>query len=101
MSYTSEGVFPAPQMNHYSRDEDVALVESPTESCDAGILLNPEHEDIAGRMDDVDSNLMAARESIAVADSNKPLGDEQLPYTGDEPAYGHGTLHNSPETTHA
>ena len=101
MSCTSERVFPVPQMNHNSRDGNLARVESPTESCDAGILLNPAHKNIAGRIDDVDSYIMAARESIVVADSNKPFGDEHLPYTGDEPAYGHDPINETPETTHA
>ena len=90
-----------PQVNHYLRDGNAALVESPTESCDAGVLRIPEHENIAGRIEDVDSYLMAARENTVDADSNKPLDGEHLPYTGNEPAYGHYTVHETLETTHA
>ena len=95
MSYTSGRVSPVPQMNHYPRDRNIALVESPTESCDAATLLNPAHETIAGRTDDVDSYLVAARERIVVADSNKSSVDKHLPYTEDEPAYGHVDIYET------
>jgi hypothetical protein len=64
ISYTLEKVLPVPQVNHYSRDGNAALVESPIDSCNAGVLLVPEHENIEGRIEDVDSYLMTARETL-------------------------------------
>ena len=89
-----------PQMNHHSEDENIALVDSTAEPSHAGVLLVPEYENIVGRINDVDSYLMAARESI-LADSDKPSSDENLPYTGTEPAFAHDIMHESSETTHA